>query len=78
MENFAIMAVLLLSTLLNALYFIPFIVNAFRGEKPTHGEASWMMVVAMVLTACAVIGLFTMPDRALHWAVNSWSVEVPQ
>ncbi len=76
MDSWYVMGVLFLSSVLNAFYFIPLIVNAFRGEKPAHGEAEAKMIMAMVITAAAVILLFAMPDTALQWASHGWQMEV--
>jgi multicomponent Na+:H+ antiporter subunit D len=54
-------AVLTLSTLLNAAYFLPIVHAAFlrepRPEEPAHGEAPWTMVAAMTVTAAATLVL---------------------
>lgn len=54
-------AVILISTLLNAAYFLP-IVHAAFFQTPTsqdsHGEAPWPMVLALGLTALTTIALF--------------------
>jgi multicomponent Na+:H+ antiporter subunit D len=55
------LAVLALSTLLNAAYFLPIIYAAFwraprEGDAP-HGEAPWPSVAAMVVTAAATLVL---------------------
>jgi multicomponent Na+:H+ antiporter subunit D len=55
------LAVLALSTLLNAAYFLPIVHAAFwrapRADDAPHGEAPWPMVAAMVATAAATIAL---------------------
>ncbi len=55
------LAVLALSTLLNAAYFLPIVHAAFwrapREGDPAHGEAPWPSVVALVATAAATIVL---------------------
>ncbi|MCB1606698.1 MAG: monovalent cation/H+ antiporter subunit D family protein [Xanthomonadales bacterium] len=58
-----VMVVLLLSTALNAAYFLPIIHRAFfRSEdqppKVDHGEAPWPMVSALVLTAALTLLFF--------------------
>jgi multicomponent Na+:H+ antiporter subunit D len=55
------LAVLALSTLLNAAYFLPIVYAAFwraphEGDAP-HGEAPWPIVAAMAATAAATIVL---------------------
>jgi len=60
----AVVAVLILSTLLNAAYFLPIVHAAFF--KPLsaddaahpHGEAPWQMVLALTATAAGTIALF--------------------
>jgi multicomponent Na+:H+ antiporter subunit D len=58
------LAVVLVSTLLNAAYYLPIVHAAFfrapeaHGDHAAHGEAPWPMVVALVLTAAATIALF--------------------
>lgn len=57
-----VIAVLALSTLLNALYFLPILYRAFfRSGKIQHGEAPLSMVIAMVITAALTVGLFFYP-----------------
>ena len=59
-----VLAVLALSTLLNAAYLLPIVHAAFF--KPLnaadvahpHGEAPWPMVLALTLTAGATVALF--------------------
>ena len=53
----------MLSTGLNAAYFLPIVFHAFfRGEdvapKIDHGEAPWPMVAALTFTAALVILFF--------------------
>ena len=56
------LAVLVLSTLLNAAYFLPIIYAAYFRAPPDaghpHGEAPWPMVAAMAVTASGVLLLF--------------------
>ncbi len=58
-------AVIILSTLLNAGYFLPIIYRAFRptaGDKPVAiKEAPWPIVAALVATALLTILLFLFP-----------------
>jgi multicomponent Na+:H+ antiporter subunit D len=55
------LAVLALSTLLNAAYFLPIVHAAFlrapSGEDAAHGEAPWPMLAAMAATAALTIAL---------------------
>ena len=59
--------VIVLSTLLNAAYFLPIVYRAFL-LKPPHdhghgaGEAPWPIVVALTATACGTVLLFFVPD----------------
>jgi len=67
-EQFIAVAVIILSTLLNAAYFVPIIYRAFfKVEDPSykaqdnysdHGEAPWPIVAALTLTASLTILLF--------------------
>ena len=63
----AAVAVIALSTLLNAGYFLPIVYRAFfrpvAGEA--HGEAPRTMVAALLLTALATVALFFFPDVPL-------------
>ena len=69
--------VIVLSTILNALYFLPILHRAFfrrsagaealdqhhhRDAHHEHGEAPWPVVVALVATATATLALFFLPD----------------
>jgi len=61
-------AVIIVSTLLNAGYFLPIVYRAFWGEPAAgsktpsgHGEASWPIVVSLVATAVATVLLFLFP-----------------
>jgi multicomponent Na+:H+ antiporter subunit D len=57
--NWTVLAVLAISTLLNAAYFLPVIHAAFFRPPPVgevaHGEAPWTMVLALTFTAAATI-----------------------
>jgi multicomponent Na+:H+ antiporter subunit D len=68
--------VIVLSTVLNAGYFLPILVTAFRraprddghsGEH-AHGEAPWPIVLALTATAVGTIALFWFPDVPLALA----------
>lgn len=74
-----LLLVLLLSTLLNCAYFIPIVHAAFfRPETYTpehtpgqvHGEAPWIMVVALCITATLSIALFFSPELVLRLAAQ--------
>ena len=59
-----VLAVLFISTLLNAAYFLPIVHAAFfrkadaGDEHHPHGEAPWPMVLALMTTAAMTIALF--------------------
>jgi len=58
--NTTALAVLSLSTLLNAAYFLPIVYAAFWRTPPggdVHGEAPWPMLLAMACTAAAIVAL---------------------
>jgi multicomponent Na+:H+ antiporter subunit D len=62
-DNYFTLVVLMLSTGLNAAYFLPIVFRAFfRDEdvppKVEHGEAPWPMVAALTFTAALVILFF--------------------
>jgi multicomponent Na+:H+ antiporter subunit D len=67
-----VVAVIVISTLLNAAYFLPIVYRAFFVAPPTakaeHGEAPWPMVLALGLTALGTLALFFMPDLPLGLA----------
>lgn len=76
----AALAVILLSTLLNAGYFLPIIYRAFfrplsaEALANPHGEAPWPIVMALTLTAAGTVALFFFPDVPLalaHQLVNA-------
>jgi multicomponent Na+:H+ antiporter subunit D len=66
------LAVIVLSTVLNAFYFLPIIYNAFLAEpaqtKKPHGEAPLPILIALSITALGVIALFLWPDVVLRLA----------
>lgn len=74
-------AVIVLSTLLNAGYFLPIIYRAFFVAPPQHvnahphGEAPVWMVVALTITAVATVVLFFVPDVPL--ALARQMLEIP-
>ncbi|MGH6949143.1 MAG: monovalent cation/H+ antiporter subunit D family protein [Kiloniellales bacterium] len=64
-------AVIVLSTLLNAAYFMPIVYAAFfktPDKPPKHGEAPWPIVVALTATATGTVLLFFFNDVALTLA----------
>jgi multicomponent Na+:H+ antiporter subunit D len=66
-----VMAVLAVSTLLNAAYFLPIVYAAFFRPPPPdsgHGEAPLPMLVALVTTALLTLALFFFADLPLHLA----------
>jgi multicomponent Na+:H+ antiporter subunit D len=66
--NWLAVAVIVLSTLLNAGYYLPIVFQAFfrepHGDAHGHvgGEAPWPMVVALTATAALTLLLFFVPD----------------
>jgi multicomponent Na+:H+ antiporter subunit D len=75
-QQWLVAAVILLSTLLNAAYFLPIVYRAFfvaPAHDPHdhgHGEAPLPMLIAMSLTSLAVLVLFFWPDLPLQLAQN--------
>jgi len=74
-ENWVALGVIVLSTGLNAAYFLPIIWRAFwRGPPepdaahPVHGEAPLPIVLALSITAFATLALFLFPGTALDLA----------
>jgi multicomponent Na+:H+ antiporter subunit D len=68
--------VIVLSTVLNAGYFLPILVTAFLrepddnpySEDQPHGEAPWPIVLALTVTAFGTLALFWLPDLPLALA----------
>ncbi|MCF8476240.1 MAG: monovalent cation/H+ antiporter subunit D family protein [Pseudolabrys sp.] len=59
--NWLAVTIIVISTVLNACYFLPIVYRAFFREAPAghpHGEAPWPMVVALTATAAGTIGIF--------------------
>ena len=61
-DNYLAIATIILSTVLNAAYFLPIVYFAWfakedAGSQP-HGEAPWPAVAALALTALLTIGFF--------------------
>jgi multicomponent Na+:H+ antiporter subunit D len=69
-----VLAVLIVSTLLNAAYFLPIVHAAFFREPDdsddahSHGEAPWPMVLALVVTGGMTLALFFFSDSLLRLA----------
>ncbi|MCP5432281.1 MAG: monovalent cation/H+ antiporter subunit D family protein [Alphaproteobacteria bacterium] len=67
-------AVLVLSTVLNAAYFLPIVHRAFfrplsaEAQAHPHGEAPFPSVLALTLTALLTLGLFFFPGEAMKIA----------
>ena len=70
--------VIIVSTLLNAAYFIPIIYAAcFKHPEPAksnesesvHGESPWQIVLALMITATLTLLLFFFPDVPLQLAM---------
>ena len=75
-QHWLAVAVIVVSTLLNAGYFLPIVYRAFfvappehgHGHDHPHGEAPPPMVLALVATAAATVLLFFLPDVPLALA----------
>jgi multicomponent Na+:H+ antiporter subunit D len=72
-QQYKAMAVIIISTLLTAGYFVPIIFAAYLKDedavqKRDHGEAPMLMVIALSLTACATLLLFFFPEVPLALA----------
>ncbi len=73
-EHWLAVGVIVLSTLLNAGYFLPIIYRAFFVAPPAdphghpHGEAPLLMVIALTATATVTVLLFFFPDVPLALA----------
>jgi len=83
-QQWAVVAVITLSTLLNAAYLLPIVYRAFfvapaatatatstgsdSAHERDHGEAPWPMVLALALTALATLAMFFMPELPLGLA----------
>ena len=65
--NWIAVAVIILSTLLNAAYFLPIVFRAFfrapagHGHGRKSGEAPWPIVVALTMTAAGTVLMFFTP-----------------
>lgn len=73
-QHWLAVTVIVLSTLLNAGYFLPIVYRAFFVAAPAdphdhpHGEAPLPMVIALTATAAATVLLFFFPDVPLALA----------
>ncbi len=73
-EHVFAVAVMVISTLLNAAYFVPIVYSAFLQEETTdehaldHGEAPVPIVAALVTTAALTVLLFLFPHVPLELA----------
>ena len=72
-QQYMAMAVIVLSTLLTAGYFVPIIYAAYLKDedavqKRDHGEAPLLMVIALSFTASATVLLFFFPELPLALA----------
>ncbi len=79
-EQWFVVAVIVASTVLNAMYFLPIIVTAFlrepapaagaaaAGAAHEHGEAPLTIVIALTITASLVVLMFLFPDLPLGLA----------
>lgn len=64
LANWVALSVLIVSTLLNAGYFLPIVFRAFFRPAPAGahgGEAPWPIVLALTVTAAVAVALFLMP-----------------
>ncbi len=75
-EKWIAVGVVILSTGLNAAYFLPIVFSAFFekerpehvGEHGDHGEAPLPIVIALTLTAIGTVALFLFPDTLVFLA----------
>lgn len=73
-QQLFVLAVLAISTVLNAYYLVPIIYKAFfeplqkDDKKKKFGEAPWQMIIAISITATLTISLFFKPDIILNLA----------
>ena len=77
-QHWLAVTVIVVSTLLNAGYFLPIVYRAFfvapaadghaHPHAHAHGEAPWPMVLALCATAAATVLLFFLPDVPLALA----------
>lgn len=71
-EEWFAVAVIVVSTLLNAGYFLPIVYRAFARAPAEHGEgvaeSPWPMVASLVVTAAATVLLFILPGAPFELA----------
>jgi multicomponent Na+:H+ antiporter subunit D len=71
-QHWLALAVIVVSTLLNAAYFLPIVYRAFLKPaapgEPDHGEAPWPMVAALAFTAFVTLALFFFPELPMSLA----------
>ena len=69
-DNYVAIATIVLSTVLNAAYFLPIVYMAWFAKEDTgtgaHGEAPWPAVAALALTALLTVGFFLFHGPALE------------
>ena len=72
-HNWVAVTVLIISTLLNAGYFLPIVFRAFFRPSPENahgGEAPWPIVLALTITSATAILMFLMPEIPLALATQ--------
>lgn len=75
-ELYVVVAVLIISTVLNAFYLLPIVYKAFFEDEvkddvvaiKQHGEAPYLAVLALLITALASVVIFIFPDVFLALA----------
>lgn len=74
-EHWVAVGVIVVSTILNASYFLPIVWRAFLSKPeaghsaaPAHGEAPWPIVLALTATAIGTVALFFFPSIPLDLA----------
>ncbi len=69
-DNYVALATIIVSTVLNAAYFLPIVYMAWFAKEDAdtaaHGEAPWPAVTALALTAVLTIGFFLFHGPALE------------
>jgi multicomponent Na+:H+ antiporter subunit D len=74
--QYAALAVIVISTLLNAAYFLPILFAAFlrpsrdEGGHAAHGEAPLPILIALLTTACGTVALFFAADHLVALAAE--------
>jgi multicomponent Na+:H+ antiporter subunit D len=73
--NWVAFTVIVISTLLNAGYFLPIVFSAFflsaddgKAHGHDHGEAPWPIVLALTATAMGTVAMFFLPDIPMELA----------